>query len=70
MKNKTLLTIVTAIVLSTSFIACGNSEKKDEAPTETSTEAKTYACPMHANITSDKPGSCSECGMDLEEVKK
>lgn len=70
MKNKTLLTIATALVLSTLFVACGNSEKKTQEQTETSTEAKTYACPMHANITSDKPGSCSECGMDLEEVKK
>ena len=24
-----------------------------------------YACPMHPKITSDKPGKCSECGMDM-----
>lgn len=30
---------------------------------------KTYACPMHADIKSDKPGSCSKCGMDLKEKK-
>ncbi len=29
---------------------------------------KNYVCPMHPDITSDKPGSCSICGMDL--VKK
>jgi membrane fusion protein, copper/silver efflux system len=27
-----------------------------------------YTCPMHAEVESDKPGSCPKCGMDL--VKK
>jgi hypothetical protein len=27
-----------------------------------------YKCPMHPEVTSDKPGKCSKCGMDL--VKK
>ena len=30
---------------------------------------KTYTCPMHPEIVSDKPGSCPKCGMDLVEVK-
>lgn len=30
---------------------------------------KTYSCPMHADVTSDKLGSCSKCGMDLKEKK-
>lgn len=25
----------------------------------------TYTCPMHPEVTSDKPGSCSKCGMNL-----
>ena len=28
-----------------------------------------YACPMHPEITSDKPGKCSKCGMDMVEKK-
>jgi len=28
--------------------------------------AKKYSCPMHADITSDKAGKCSKCGMDLK----
>ena len=24
-----------------------------------------YTCPMHPDVTSDKPGKCSKCGMDL-----
>lgn len=28
---------------------------------------KKYTCPMHPNVTSDKPGRCPKCGMELEE---
>ncbi|MDO9184397.1 MAG: heavy metal-binding domain-containing protein [Bacteroidia bacterium] len=31
--------------------------------------AKTYTCPMHPEVTSDKPGKCPKCGMDLVEKK-
>ena len=28
-----------------------------------------YVCPMHPEVVSSKPGSCSKCGMDLEPHK-
>ncbi len=28
-------------------------------------EQKIYVCPMHPEVTSDKPSSCPKCGMDL-----
>ncbi|MCI0330990.1 MAG: hypothetical protein L0196_08630 [candidate division Zixibacteria bacterium] len=31
--------------------------------------AATYYCTMHPEVTSDKPGKCSKCGMDLIEKK-
>ena len=31
---------------------------------------KTYSCPMHPEVTSDKPGKCSKCGMDLVKSKE
>ena len=27
----------------------------------------TYSCPMHPDVTSQRPGSCSKCGMRLEQ---
>lgn len=33
----------------------------------TEAQSALYVCPMHPQITSDKPGSCPICGMDLEK---
>jgi uncharacterized paraquat-inducible protein A len=30
---------------------------------------KTYTCSMHPEVSSDKPGKCPKCGMDLIEKK-
>ncbi len=30
-------------------------------------QTKTYVCPMHPKVQSDKPGTCPICGMDLVE---
>lgn len=30
---------------------------------------KTYTCPMHPEVTSNKEGSCPKCGMFLVEKK-
>ena len=31
--------------------------------------ATTYTCSMHPEVSSDKPGKCPKCGMDLEVMK-
>lgn len=33
--------------------------------TATPATAGTYVCPMHPEVTSDKPGDCPKCGMAL-----
>ncbi len=33
-------------------------------------ESAAYACPMHPDVTSDKAGKCSKCGMDLVKTHK
>ena len=33
------------------------------------TQAMEYTCPMHPDVTSDKPGKCPKCGMTLVEKK-
>ena len=38
-----------------------------QAPTGQA-KATVYKCPMHPDVTSDKPGKCSVCGMNLEKV--
>lgn len=42
----------------------GAPEPKGKAP------SAAYVCPMHPEITSDKPGSCSICKMDLVPSRK
>jgi hypothetical protein len=47
--------------------ACTNTSKKDAKATEAAKPKGKYYCTMHPDITSDKPGTCSKCGMDLAE---
>ena len=47
---------------------CNDKMKKIETKKSKKVAAMTYTCPMHPEITSDKAGKCSKCGMDL--VKK
>lgn len=53
--------------------ACCKYDRKDaNAPIQAAgTETvKAYSCPMHPDVTSDVPGKCSKCGMDLTKSKK
>lgn len=52
---------------------CSMMNKNSNSTTGKNTEkhnmATTYTCPMHPEVTSDKAGKCSKCGMDMV-VKK
>jgi len=51
---------------------CGVMIKEEKGGTQKENEnnktTAIYTCPMHSEVTSDKSGKCSKCGMDL--VKK
>ncbi len=46
--------------------ACCKYDRKEAA----SAADKSYCCSMHPDVTSDKPGKCSKCGMDLSVKEK
>ncbi len=52
---------------------CSMMNKDTKSSTEKKSDKKdvamTYTCTMHPEFTSDKPGKCPKCGMDLVEKK-
>ena len=74
MKNKILI-IASIAIFTIAFSSCGSSttESKQSTSLDTTKLAKGdtfYQCEMNPEVISDKPGSCSKCGMDLMKVEK
>ncbi|MFA6946495.1 MAG: heavy metal-binding domain-containing protein [Pedobacter sp.] len=66
--RKLVNTIAVTVILF--LAACSSSEKPAAVGTDTISTQKTasaYTCPMHPEIISDKPGTCSICKMNLVE---
>ncbi len=74
MKNKKVIILVFALVILsligiyafTSVNAIEASYTANLVSLTDSTDTKTYTCPMHPEVISDKPGKCPQCGMNLE----
>ncbi|MDB5119368.1 MAG: hypothetical protein JWN56_586 [Sphingobacteriales bacterium] len=66
---KTLFHSAIAIALFAIVSACNQTSKPTEATSTDSAShsltAATYTCTMHPEVTSNKPGKCPKCGMDL-----
>lgn len=68
MNIKTLRSvIVVACILAVAggISAWLRNENVAQGPTQGAQSAQIYYCPMHPRYTSDRPGKCSICGMDL-----
>ena len=63
MKRTIIISALAALTLGVS--ACNSNTNKDAK--ETAKPKGKYYCTMHPEVTSDKPGTCSKCGMDLAE---
>ncbi|HKC34460.1 MAG TPA: heavy metal-binding domain-containing protein [Chitinophagaceae bacterium] len=63
MKRITILLFM-AVATLTSFA----QEKAGKKDTTHHVTLYSYACPMHHNFISDKPGKCPKCGMDLAQL--
>ncbi len=73
MKTRFFLMLFVIVTLSITLSACSSQDKKSSTTEQPKTEKAVYTCPMHPEITSDKPGQCPKCGMDLvlkDELKK
>jgi hypothetical protein len=62
----------TAGLVATTAQPTGERTEKPPAPPVSGTAGKSgkqpaivYTCPMHPEVTSDKPGRCPKCGMNL-----
>ena len=68
------ITIALAVFLGLGTVSYSQEKKKSPEKREPllgmSKEQKAdYYCPMHPEVTSNKPGKCPKCGMSLEKKK-
>jgi len=65
-------TLLLAMACLTMFVAF-SQDRKEKAPKSKADSVavpKSYTCPMHPAVVSDKPSKCPECGMALIEKIK
>lgn len=62
--------IILLMAITVSFGSFAQKAKANSDTNKAGTVIYTYSCPMHPDVTSDKPGKCSTCGMDLALSKK
>ncbi len=67
--KKIVITIIAVLILLGLIIQTGCKNKTGSSTgggsSSTAQAKEIYYCPMHPDQTSDKPGKCPICGMDL-----
>lgn len=66
--NRILSLLIIVLLGSTSYAQHNHSPDSINSTKKHSISAH-YTCPMHPEVTSDKPGKCPKCGMDLVPVE-
>jgi membrane fusion protein, copper/silver efflux system len=56
------------VLAGASFLAGARWAQRGGGPATQQQAARAYACPMHPQYRSDRPGDCPSCGMRLEAV--
>jgi predicted RNA-binding Zn-ribbon protein involved in translation (DUF1610 family) len=68
--KKIIILVMAAITIGpVSLFAQAEKSNKSKAPGQETTKTKMYSCPMHPEVTSDKQGKCSKCGMNLKKIE-
>lgn len=66
MKAIKMLMMVALTIFSVALFAQDTTKQKSKMKME----QMKYSCPMHSDVTSNKPGKCTKCGMDMTKMKK
>lgn len=64
------LFVLLTLFASTFSVSAQKSKGNQKSDTSTAVTQTSYTCAMHPEVTSDKPGKCTKCGMDLTQSKK
>ena len=68
-KKQIMKLLIYSFIVIALFSCKGNENKQQTGGQDTLKTSETkaeYTCPMHPEVVSDKPGSCPQCGMDLQ----